>query len=191
MRVAAEHGVTGTTGPVGAGSAATGNAASDGAAAGNPAVGDGEPEADEADEVDEPLPPLHQRAYDAIEAGDLAEAVAAYEQALVEQPGDQLAKIGLAQVRLLQRTAGVDAAAARAAAAASSSDVEAAMLVADLDIMGGHVDDGFARLVESVRGSAGAERDRVRARLLELFEVVGSQDPRVGSARLALTNALF
>jgi len=168
LRVAAENGVTGTLAP-------------DGAAAPD----------DEVEPEDEPLPPLHQQAYDAIEAGDLAGAVLAYEQALNEQPGDQLARVGLAQVRLLQRTEGVDLAAARAAAAAAPSDVDAQLLAADVDVMGGHVDDAFARLVDTVRATAGPDRDRTRARLLELFEIVGSQDPRVGPARLALANALF
>jgi putative thioredoxin len=99
--------------------------------------------------------------------------------------------VGLAQVRLLQRTEGVDLAAARAAAAAAPDDVDAQLLAADLDVMGGHVDDAFGRLVDTVRATSGADRDRTRTRLIELFEIVGSQDPRVGPARLALANALF
>jgi putative thioredoxin len=171
LRVAAENGVSGT------------------AAAGASDLPDAEPAPTE--DEDEALPPLHQAAYDAIETGDLAAAVQAYEQALLEQPGDQLAKVGLAQVRLLQRTEGVDPAAARAAAAAAPDDVDAQLLAADLDVMGGHVDDAFGRLVDTVRATSGADRDRTRTRLLELFEIVGGQDPRVGPARLALANALF
>jgi putative thioredoxin len=134
---------------------------------------------------------LHQKAYDAIEAGDLAGAVTAYEQALAEWPGDELARVGLAQVRLIQRTQDVDAAAARAAAAADAADVDAQLRVADVDVLGGQVGDAFARLVDTVRLTSGAERDRVRARLLELFELVGADDPRVAHARVALANALF
>lgn len=141
--------------------------------------------------AEEPMPPLHQKAYDAIEAGDYDGAVAAYEQALRESPADDLARIGLAQVKLLQRTSGVDPVAARDAAAAAPADVEAQILVADLDLLGGHVDDAFARLVDTVRATAGAERDTVRAHLVELFDVVGADDPRVGKARIALANALF
>jgi putative thioredoxin len=143
------------------------------------------------DLVEEPLPPLHQAAYDAIERGDLPAAVSAYEQALRESPADDLARVGLAQVRLLERTQDADPAAARAAAASAPDDVEAQLLVADIDVLGGHVEDAFARLVETVRRSSGAERERVRSHLVELFDVVGPEDPRVPAARLALANALF
>lgn len=137
------------------------------------------------------LPPLHQEAFDAIEKGDLAGAAAAFERALKENPGDAEAKIGLAQVGLLQRTEGVDPQAARRAAAADPDDVQAALLVADLDVLGGHVEDGFDRLVELVRRTSGEERDAVRRHLVELFDIVGGQDERVVKARRALMSALF
>jgi putative thioredoxin len=146
---------------------------------------------DDGDEVEEALPPLHQEAYDAIERDDLDSAVAAYEKALRENPADEDARIGLAQVKLMQRTAGVDLATARAAAAAAPEDVAAQALVADLDVLGGHVEDAFARLVGTVRVVAGADRDAARTHLVELFELVGNADPRVAKARLALANALF
>ncbi|HVN11956.1 MAG TPA: tetratricopeptide repeat protein, partial [Kineosporiaceae bacterium] len=82
-------------------------------------------------------------------------------------------------------------AAARAAAAANPEDVDAQILVADIDLLGGHVEDAFDRLVESVRRTTGADRDRVRSHLVELFDVVGADDPRVPAARLALANAVF
>ena len=145
------------------------------------------PGAEDGDE----LPPLHQAAFDAIERGDLPAAVAAYEQALAENPKDHDAELGLAQVRLMERTQGVDPAAARAAAAADPADVEAATTVADLDVLGGHVEDAFARLLDLVRTSAGDERDRARTHLLELFNVVGNQDERVRKGRTALMSALF
>lgn len=149
----------------------------------------GQPAPEEPQE--EPLPPLHQAAYDAIEAGDYAAAVAAYRKALLENPGDDLAKVGLAQVQLLERTQDVDPVAAREAAAADRRDVAAQMLVADIDVLGGHVEDAFARLVDTVRVTAGPEREQVRAHLVDLFAVVGADDPRVPKARLALANALF
>ncbi|MFP5335602.1 MAG: tetratricopeptide repeat protein [Actinomycetes bacterium] len=166
LRVAAENGVTGRL---------------DG---GSPE--DGEPEPAEPE-----LPPLHAEAYDAIERGDLDAAADAYQRALAESPADDMAKAGLAQVELLRRTQGADLAAARAAAAADPSDVEAGMLCADLDVLGGHVEDAFARLVDLVRVTTGDERERVRQRLLELFDVVGQDDPRVLSARRGLASALF
>lgn len=138
-----------------------------------------------------PISPLHEAAYAAIEAGDYDAAVAAYEEALRLDPSDGDARLGLGQVELLRRTQGVDLAAARAAAAADPADVEAAIRVADLDVLGGHVEDAFARLVDLVRVSSGDERARVRTHLLELFDVVGASDPRVIAGRKALTSALF
>ena len=142
-------------------------------------------------EEEEALPPLHQEAFDAIERGDLEAAVAAYEKALAANPKDADAEAGLAQVRLLERTRGADLAVARAAAAADPADLDAAFLVADLDVLGGHVEDAFTRLLDLVRTTAGDERDRVRTRLLELFTVVGAHDERVRKGRTALMSALF
>lgn len=146
-----------------------------------------EPEPD----LEPPLPPLHQAAYDAIERDDLPAAVTAYEQALRENPRDDLARAGLAQVRLLDRTRDADLQAVRAAAAAAPEDLGAQLAVADLDILGGQVDDAFARLVDLVRSQSGAERETVRVRLVELFDVIGSDDERVKTARRALASALY
>jgi putative thioredoxin len=145
----------------------------------------------DAEPAEELLPPLHQAAYDAIERDDLDAAVSAYEQALLESPADDLARIGLAQVQLMRRTKDVDPAAARAVAAAAPADVAAQIVVADLDILGGHVDDAFARLIDTVRITVGDDRDAARQHLVELFAVVGSDDPRVAKARTSLANALF
>jgi putative thioredoxin len=152
--------------------------------------GAGEAEPDAVPE-EPPLPPLHQEAYDAIDRGDLAGAAAAYSQALRENPRDADARAGLAQVGLLQRTEDVDPDEARAAAARDPRDVDAQLVVADLDILGGHVDDAFGRLVDLVRVTRGDDRERVRIRLVDLFEVVGAEDPRVGPARRALASALY
>jgi putative thioredoxin len=142
-------------------------------------------------EAEPPLPPLHQEAFDAIEAGDYAAAAAAYRKALAEQPADNDAKTGLAQVELMQRMESADAAAIRAAAADRPDDLQAQLAVADLDVTGGHVEDAFARLVRFVARTAGDEREAARARLVELFDVVGTADPRVAKARQALARALF
>jgi putative thioredoxin len=167
LALAAQHGVTGTVA---------------GADAAVPAAGVVE---------EPPLPPLHQQAYDAIESGDLDAAAAAYREALAQSPADTDAKLGLAQVGLLQRTTGVDLQAARAAAAADPTDVDAQIVVADLDLLGGHVEDAFVRLVDTVRITADADRNKAREHLVELFEVIGTGDERVVKARKSLMSALF
>jgi putative thioredoxin len=147
--------------------------------------------ADAPAEEEKPLPPLHQEAFDAIEAGDYARAAAAYQKALAEQPADNEARTGLYQVQLLERLQGADANELRRAAADQTDDLDAQLAVADLDVSGGHVEDAFARLVGFISRHGGDEREAARARLVELFDVVGSSDPRVSKARQALARALF
>ncbi|KAJ8144933.1 hypothetical protein OY671_001994 [Metschnikowia pulcherrima] len=154
-----------------------------------PAQGaDGEPErpAEPAAEPEPELPPSHQEAYDAIERDDLDAAVAAYEKAIKQDPRDALAVAGLAQVRLLQRTRDADLATVRAAAAAAPQDVDAQLAIADLDSLGGHVDDALDRLLDSSPGADADGKEKLRVRLLDYFEVVGPTDPRVGKARQRL-----
>ncbi|MFD8753050.1 tetratricopeptide repeat protein [Kitasatospora sp. NPDC059577] len=138
-----------------------------------------------------PEDPALSAAHDALDAGDLGGAVRAYRNVLVDQPGNTEAKLGLAQAELLQRVEGLDLQAVRAAAAADPKDVGIQLQAADLDLVGGHVEDAFGRLVETVGRTAGEDRDTARLRLLELFEVIGSEDPRVAAARTALARVLF
>jgi putative thioredoxin len=63
--------------------------------------------------------------------------------------------------------------------------------VADLDLLGGHVEDAFLRLIDLVKATGGDDRERVRTHLLELFAVVGPHDERVRKARGSLMSALF
>ena len=144
-----------------------------------------------AEPAEPPLPPLHEAAFDALECDDLDGAAVAYAQALREDPRDEMAAAGLAQVSLLQRLHGVDPVAARAAAADGPRDVTVQLVVADLDVAGGKVEDGFGRLVDLVRVTASDEREPVRLRMIELFRVVGDTDPRVMAARRALASALY
>ncbi|WP_172382288.1 tetratricopeptide repeat protein [Streptomyces sp. MNP-20] len=130
-------------------------------------------------------------AVQALDAGDLGGAVRAYENVLSDDPANTEAKLGLAQAQLLLRVQDMDPAAVRKDAAEKPGDARAQIAAADLDLVGGHVEDAFGRLVETVRRTAGEERDAARVRLLELFEVVGADDPRVTAARTALARVLF
>lgn len=147
--------------------------------------------ADSGEPAEPPLSLEHQEAFDAIERGDFTAATAAYEKALTIDPKDALAEAGLAQVGLLARLAGTDAGVIRAAAGANATDTAAALAVADLDVVGGHVDDAFDRLLTLFPSVDDDGKNQIRLRLLDLFAVVGPADPRVVSARLRLTNLLF
>jgi len=135
--------------------------------------------------------PRYAAAEDALVAGDIATAVAEYQRLVEANPADTEAALGLARAKLMQRTADADLASARAAAAAAPDDVEAQTLVADLDLLGGHVEDAFERLIDLVRRTSNPERDRARLHLIELFAVVGNDDPRVLKGRQKLASALF
>ncbi|AZH78460.1 MULTISPECIES: tetratricopeptide repeat protein [Microbacterium] len=166
LQVAAQNGVTGTL--------------SVGEAADAPSA-PAEPE----------LPPLHAEAFAAIETGDYAAAIRAYEKALAENPRDEDARAGLGQVRLLDRVQGLDLQEARAAAAADPLDVQAQFAVADLDLSGGHVEDAFGRLLDLFAQLPSDQRTPVRERLVELFGLIGAADPRVIAARNRLSSLLF
>ena len=145
----------------------------------------------EGEEVDEQVDPRYAAAQDALGEGDIERAVAEYQKLVDANPADAEAAAGLSMAKVLQRTQGVDLAAARAAAAAAPEDVDAQTLVADLDLLGGHVDDAFNRRVDLVRRTSGDDRDRAREHLLELFGAVGNDDPRVLKGRQNLASALF
>ncbi|CAM5400162.1 tetratricopeptide repeat protein [Streptomyces abikoensis] len=130
-------------------------------------------------------------AHEALDKGDLGGAIQAYKNVLADDPAHPEAKLGLAQAELLQRVQGVDPQAVRKAAADAPGDVRAQIAAADLDLVGGHVEDAFGRLIDTVKRTAGDDRNAARVRLLELFEVIGADDPRVSAARTALSRALF
>jgi putative thioredoxin len=169
LQLAAQNGVTGTVTVEGADP--------DAAAAAEP--------------VEEPLPPHHAEAFDAISQGDYKTAIAEYQTAIAQNPRDLLAVAGLAQVKLLDRLDGKSLDEIRNGAAANPDDLDAQLLVADLDLSGGHIDDAFDRLLTLFPKQDQPGKDAVRTRLLELFEVVGTEDPRVVAARRRLAGLLY
>jgi thioredoxin-like negative regulator of GroEL len=143
------------------------------------------------DQDEDAVDPRYAPAQDALARDDIDTAVAEYQKLVDGNPADTEAVAGLAMAKLLQRTRGADLQAAREAAAAHPDDVAAQTLVADLDLLGGHVDDAFGRLVELVRRTSGSDRDAAREHLLGLFGAVGNDDPRVLRGRQSLASALF
>jgi putative thioredoxin len=140
---------------------------------------------------EEQVDPRYAPAQDALAAGDIDAAVAEYQKLVDANPADVEAAGGLAMAKVMQRTQGVDLNQARAAAAESPDDVDAQTLVADLDMLGGHVEDAFTRLVNLVARTSDKDRERARDHLLGLFAAVGNDDPRVLAGRRNLASALF
>jgi len=138
--------------------------------------------------VEEPLDPGLQAAQDAIDAGNWDEAISAYRELLKTSPNDSLARIGLLNVELFKRLDGVDF---EVALAEPVTSIDAQLLAADCEFMLNEWASAFARLINLVRETAGDDRNRVRARVLELFEIAGPNDAAVVKARVDLTSALF
>ncbi|GAA3175789.1 tetratricopeptide repeat protein [Nonomuraea roseoviolacea] len=149
-----------------------------------PAAGEGQ--APEAPPVDPDLAAAEQ----AIDQGDLDAAEAAYERLLARAPADEDAKMGLAGVRLIKRTADVDPADVQRRLA-DPADIDAHLLAADLEMLSGSVDEAFARVVAVVKRTSGDDRDKARRHLLGLFETLPADDPSLAKARRALASALF
>lgn len=137
-----------------------------------------------------PYDALLEAAALALDADDFGGAAQAYRDVLSDDPGNTEAKLGLGQAELLGRVHSLDPQQVRKDAAEAPDDVEAQLAAADLDLYGGHVEDAFNRLIETVRRTAGDDRNAARVRLLELFEIVGD-NPLVTSARQSLARVLF
>jgi len=179
LELAAQNGVNGSL-PADAEAAADGSARPDGAV---------ETTAEAAAEP--PLPPHHQEAFDAIALGDFALAIKEYETAIAQNPRDHLAVAGLAQVSLLLRLATLSDDSARAATVAEPDSVAATLDVADLDMSSGQFDDAFARLLDLFPSLDAGDKNVVRTRILDYFEIAGAEDPRVIAARRRLTGLLY
>jgi putative thioredoxin len=143
-----------------------------------------------ADAEDDVEDPRLDEAEAALDRGDLAAAEAAYRTILDAEPDHPVAGLALRQVQLFRRAedAGPNA---LAAAEAAPEDIAAQARAADFLLGTGDVDAAFSWLLDVVRRTAGEDRDLARTHLVELFGIVGDDDPRVGPARRALMTALF
>ncbi len=168
LKVAAQYGVLGRVTPTG-GAGASG-----------------------AEETAEPiLDPKYAAAYEAMEREDYDGALAEFGRLLAANANDPEAKIGVAQAGLFSRATKIDPTTVAAALNAEPDDVAATLVAADIEIATGAPEKAFARLVDAVRNTSGAERDTVRKRLLELFDTLPPNDPAVLKARRDLATALF
>lgn len=138
-----------------------------------------------------PANPRFDKADAALEAGDFARAVQEFDALLAETPHDPEVVAGRAQAALLARSGSFDAAAIVKRAAEEPADVEAQFDAADLEAINGHFEEAFDRLLGLASDVDAEERDRIRLRLLELFEIAGRAEPVVLKARRRLATVLF
>jgi putative thioredoxin len=141
-------------------------------------------------EVAEPADPALDAVEELLAGGDFAGAERELEALLVREPDRPGAAAMLRGVQLQSRieAAGPDAV---ARADAAPQDVQLALAAADEEVIDGRADAAFSRLIGLVRGTSGDERNALRGRLVDLFSVLGDDDPQVIAARRDLTSALF
>jgi putative thioredoxin len=135
--------------------------------------------------------PAFEEAQQAMEREDLDGAAVAFQKVLANSPGNPAAAMGLAQVNLIRRVSGYDQAEVRRAAAEDPSDVGAQSGVADIEVATGRIEEGFDRLLGTIRRTSGDDRNQARVHLVSLFDVFPPGDPRVAKARATLSSLLF
>jgi putative thioredoxin len=138
-------------------------------------------------------PPEDERftaAEDALQAGDFDLAAERYQAILNAEPANALAQLALRQVELLRRLAVLPPDVLHQAVL-KPDDVPTQLAAADAELADNQVEAAFSRLIGLVRRLRGEDRMPVRDRLVEYFDLLGPDDPRVPPARRDLANALF
>ncbi|RBP98870.1 tetratricopeptide repeat protein [Bifidobacterium xylocopae] len=141
-------------------------------------------------EAADAVPPAHQEARRLAQEGDYAGAAQAYQRVIEADPQDQLAARERAKALLMARSAQADVRQARQAAADRPDDVDAQLAAADVDMIGGKVDDAFGRLLDFIA----AHKDQMAPahdRLLEYFAILEPSDQRLARARRRLATAMY
>jgi putative thioredoxin len=159
--------------------------------AGEGSAEEGSPEQGAVAELpQEPEDPRFVAAEDALQSGDYALAAQRYEGILAAEPANTEAALALGQVRLLQRLETYDPA-VTSRADADPADLAAHLAAADLAFAENDADSAFARLLGLLSRTSGEDRDSVRQRMIEYFDLLGPDDPRIVPARREMARVLF
>ena len=134
-----------------------------------------------------PEDPRFDAAEEALAEGEFELARQRFQAILDEEPGNAAASLALRQVALLSRLEASGTPAGEPAA----DDVAGQLAAADASFAANDVDAALRRLLGLLSRTSGDDRDSVRERLIEYFELLGPDDPRVAPARREMTRALF
>jgi putative thioredoxin len=124
-----------------------------------------------------------------MEKGDYKRAKTSYEAWLKRKPNEQAAVVGLAQVNLMLRIDGLDP--VLTLKNAKDNDLTSQLMCADIEIATGNYQAAFDRLIKAVKSFTNEDRDKAKAHLISLFNLVDPKDPRLVKARSQLASALF
>lgn len=157
----------------------------------------GEPAEEHSGEVEQDggstsiVPPEHAEAYAMAQRGDYSGAAKAYQKILETDPSDMLAAAERSKALLLARSANANVNVVRANAAANPDNVESQLAVADIDMIGGQIEDAFNRLLDYLAAGHRDEIEPVRLRLLEYFAIPDVSDERLRRARRRLAGLMY
>jgi putative thioredoxin len=155
-----------------------------------PGIRAAEEGADAPEPEPEPEDTRFTEAESAFEQGDYAAAEAAYQKILDTEPANEQAKAAIAQVRFLARAEAADPSVI-VRADTSPEDIDAQLSASDVELASQRVEQAFTRLLSVIRRTSGADRDRAREHLVELFGLFPPEDPNVAKARRDLASALY
>lgn len=164
----------------------SGDSAGDSTDASGVGVGDDSAVAGDSSDV----PPEHKIAHEAAMNGDYALAASEYEKVLQANPNDSLASRERAKALLLGRNTNTNVDAVRKAAGDNPSDASAQLAVADVDMIDGHIEDAFSRLLDFLAGHRDSA-DVIKERMLEYFAMLPAGDERLNRARRRLGILLY
>lgn len=134
------------------------------------------------------MPPKHKVAVELLNSGAYADAKAAYQQILHETPSDPIAAAGVAQSELLLRLEGVDV---DHVLNNPPQSFEELLVAADALLAIGDYADAFEALLVNFAEANQEDKNAMRERLLQYFEIVGKSTAEVVAARNRLTSMLF
>ena len=136
-----------------------------------------------------PMEAEEEAAYAAMEKGDYKAAKNSYEAWLKRKPNEQVAIVGLAQVNLMIRIDGLDP--VLTLKNAKADDLTSQLMCADIQIASGDLSGAFDRLLAVIKSNTGDQRDKAKAHLISLFNLVDPTDSRLVKARSELASVLF
>ena len=137
------------------------------------------------------LEPEEEAAYEAMQKRDYRSAKEQYQKWLNRKPGEQIAKIGIAQADLLIRIEPLNPSVVLPKAQANPADAILQMQAADIELAQGELESAFNRLIKTIKTSSGDQKEQVKNHLLQLFTLVDPNDSRLVKARQQLASALF
>ncbi|MFT9392385.1 co-chaperone YbbN [Bifidobacterium sp.] len=143
-----------------------------------------------SDSEEHAIPPEHEHAYALAQQGDYSGAAEEYGKVLQSDPSDKVAQRERAKSLLLARSGNADVNDVRRTAADTPDDLAAQLAVADIDMIGGQIQDAFERLLDFLQAHR-ADSQEIRERLLEYFAIPDPSDPRLAHARRRLATLIY